>query len=275
MARHKKDTKVRAVTIKGVRGASAKALDLTRSREAAVYFLGEAFGVRARTPRARTKSLEIPSTTHSTAAVFSYAAPQPLAYSTPLPQQGFSIMPNFLPMSALHQPTRYAVAPSHLTHQDLEQLTRIDAHYRSISGGSPLKVNPTTLSGQGLDSKLAAPLVKHTCANCGRLRSKRYYAEHPIKPGEIPVQEFCAKCQRDASSTSSSRSSDNRSGRTKNSKKKRSKVHKRSKVPVPPTSRCPSALLTISRKLPNMTLVMMTRSNRKNRWSGRGVNQKR
>lgn len=249
----------------GAGRTSAKALDLSRPREAVVDFLGEAFGVRARTPRARPKSFERPSPAHSTAAILSYAAPQPFTYSTPLSQRGFSAIPSFLPMPVLHQPTQYAVAPPHLAHQDLEQLRYIDAHYRSISRGSPLEVNPTTPNGQGLDPKLATSLVKHTCANCGKIRSKRYYSEHPIKPGEIPVQGFCANCQRDASSSCSSRSSDNDGGRINQKRTQKLKVHKRSKVQVSFMLHCPSVLLTMARKLSNMMLVTMTRSKHKNR----------
>ena len=229
MARHKRDTKIRAVTIKGVGGTTTKTLDLTRPMEVALDFLGEAFGVRGRVPRKRAKSFDRPSPYPSIAASLSYGSQLPLAYSAPLPQRAFSTMSSFPPMPILQQPIQYAVAQPHSGNPDLDQLRHIDAHYRSISGEGLREIVPTSPKGQGLDSKRTTLIAKHTCANCGRLRSKRYYADHPIKPGDIPVQEFCGKCQRDASSTTSS-SSDNGSSIKRDRKKKKTKSRGHNKV---------------------------------------------
>ncbi|KAI1206401.1 uncharacterized protein F4807DRAFT_438886 [Annulohypoxylon truncatum] len=38
----------------------------------------------------------------------------------------------------------------------------------------------------------------HFCAGCGRVRSKRYQKEHPLKRGQIPDRDYCTKCQREA-----------------------------------------------------------------------------
>ena len=44
-------------------------------------------------------------------------------------------------------------------------------------------------------------ITKHICANCGRLRSRKYQAGNPIIAGEVPTPAFCRKCQKDSSST--------------------------------------------------------------------------
>lgn len=43
--------------------------------------------------------------------------------------------------------------------------------------------------------------TQHICANCKKLRSRKYQAENPIIAGEMPVLSFCRKCQKDTSST--------------------------------------------------------------------------
>jgi hypothetical protein len=230
MARHKKDTKVRAITIRGPSTTSTKAVDLTRSMEAARDFLGEAFGVRGRVPRERAKSFHKPSPPPSLDANLSYASQQPLTYSTPLPQRAFSAMPSFPAIPILHQPIQYAVTQPPPANPDLDQLRRIDAHYRSINGESLPQTDPVATKDRRLESKPPASIMKHTCADCGRLRSKLYHAEHPIKPGEIPIQEFCRKCQRDASSTSCSSRSDDESTSKCSKKKTRAKARKYNKV---------------------------------------------
>lgn len=37
----------------------------------------------------------------------------------------------------------------------------------------------------------------HVCAHCGVSRSRRYHAEHPIKPGEVPIPDYCGRCQKE------------------------------------------------------------------------------
>ncbi|KAI1444010.1 hypothetical protein F5Y02DRAFT_428264 [Annulohypoxylon stygium] len=38
----------------------------------------------------------------------------------------------------------------------------------------------------------------HVCAGCGRIRSRRYHSEHPLKRGQIPERDYCARCQHEA-----------------------------------------------------------------------------
>ena len=232
MARHKRDTKIRAVAIKRASGTITTTFDLTRPMEVALDFLGEAFGIRGRKPRKRAKSFDRPSPS-SIDTSLSYVPHLPLAYSTPLPQRAFSTMSSFPPMPILQQPIQYAVAPPHSADPYLDQLRCIDAHYRSISGEGLQQIGAATPKGQGLDSKKTS-ISKHTCANCGMLRSKRYYSDHPIKPGEIPVQGFCGKCQRNVSSTGSSSSDNGSSSSSRHDrKKKKTTARKHNKVSCP------------------------------------------
>lgn len=53
------------------------------------------------------------------------------------------------------------------------------------------------------ETKTTVTITKHICANCGRVRSKGYHKDHPLKDGDSPTPTFCRRCQRDASSTSS------------------------------------------------------------------------
>jgi hypothetical protein len=43
--------------------------------------------------------------------------------------------------------------------------------------------------------------LKHTCARCGKSRSPRYQADHPLAPGEKPIRGICSRpeCARYAS----------------------------------------------------------------------------
>lgn len=70
-------------------------------------------------------------------------------------------------------------------------------------------------------TKTTITITKHICANCGRLRSRKYHAENPIKEGETPVPAFCWKCQKDSSETSDS--DRRRSPKVKNDEKKKPK----------------------------------------------------
>ncbi|KAI0387250.1 hypothetical protein F5Y04DRAFT_286475 [Hypomontagnella monticulosa] len=38
----------------------------------------------------------------------------------------------------------------------------------------------------------------HTCAACGKRRSKRYQKAHPLKRGQVPKQAYCRQCLHDA-----------------------------------------------------------------------------
>jgi hypothetical protein len=152
-----------------------------------------------------------------------------------------------MPVPILQQPIKYALVQPDSAAPDFDQLRRIDAHYRAITGaGIPQKAPVVTTDAakdQGIDLKPTVPITKHTCGNCGRLRSKRYYSDHPIKPGETPIQEFCGKCQRDASCTSSSSSSQDESRDKHSKKKKKGKAQSHRKVTT--TNRYLITLLTI------------------------------
>jgi hypothetical protein len=209
---------MRGVTIKGPTKSAAKSLDITRPMEATLDFLGEAFGIRGRPLRRQAKSIDRPSSTPLLDIAPLYMSQQPLTYSTSHPRGAFPTFPSFQQASVL-QPIPYATALHHPVHPDLDQLRRIDAHYRLVNGQGFTKFDNGTANERN-NSMATVSVGKHTCANCGRIRSKRYYAEHPIKPGEIPIQEFCRKCQKDASSTSNSSSYDLGRGRETNTGKK-------------------------------------------------------
>jgi hypothetical protein len=50
-------------------------------------------------------------------------------------------------------------------------------------------------------SNLRHMYLKHTCARCGKSRSPRYQADHPLAPGEEPIRGICSRpeCARYAS----------------------------------------------------------------------------
>lgn len=70
----------------------------------------------------------------------------------------------------------------------------------------------------------AVTVTKHICAECGRLRSRKYQHEHPLKPGETPIPALCKKCQKDV------RSTDESEGSLKNNKKQHRRLKKGSKA---------------------------------------------
>jgi hypothetical protein len=53
-------------------------------------------------------------------------------------------------------------------------------------------------------SQTSVTVTRHVCAECGRLRSRKYQQENPLKPGETPTPAFCRKCQKDVTSTEES-----------------------------------------------------------------------
>lgn len=53
-------------------------------------------------------------------------------------------------------------------------------------------------------SQNSVTVTKHVCAECGKLRSRKYQHENPLKPGETPPPAFCKKCQKDVTSTEES-----------------------------------------------------------------------
>jgi len=227
MARGKSDKTIKAIALAGTR-------EVTKPREAAIDFLGEAFGVRSRVVHRRAQSLERPVLNPLMITGLPYTPQQYLTYSTPLSQHVFSMTPSFIQtpqiQQPIQQPAQYTAAQPQPTRVDFDQLRLIDAHYKSISGDNAPKESSTTVNNnrkdEGLSSKTTVPITKHICANCRELRSKRYHAEHPIKPGDTPTPEFCAKCRRDASSTGSSSSSSS-GGRGKHRSKNKKKANRK------------------------------------------------
>lgn len=221
-----------------------------------IDLLGSAFGLNTRIIR-RARSLEsLPSPTAPLMiAGVPYAPPQQqLTYSTPLVQNGFQPQPppnmypiqqhpqttHFMQPSQYQQPVpsiqpmqqepkRYRVeAQAAPSKDDIEDLKNIHAHFTAAASEDKKthkRVDSAVLwdTNGSMASKTTVTVAKHICANCGRIRSRKYHHQNPIKPGESPTPAFCRKCQRDASSTSSEdRISEVR--RSRNGKKNGEKV---------------------------------------------------
>jgi hypothetical protein len=167
----------------------------------AIDLLGEAFGVRTRVIRKRAKSLEGMPAPLLIGGV-PYVPQQQLTYTSPIPQQQFSSSTIQLPQYQQHQ--QLSLPAPKPTHHDFDQLKRIDAHFNKVQRYS---VAPVLNSNEETATRTTITITKHICANCGRLRSKKYHHDNAMKPGETPVPAFCRKCQRDNSSTSYSDSS--------------------------------------------------------------------
>lgn len=68
---------------------------------------------------------------------------------------------------------------------------------------SSIKVEKTVLVVDKADTAFL-----HTCAQCGKARSRKYQARHPIKKGQPPTPAFCGKCQKEETSSEDSAASD-------------------------------------------------------------------
>jgi hypothetical protein len=218
----------------------------------AADLLGEAFGgPRAKIVRKRAKSVDqLPAPTLIGGGP--NMTPQPVIYSSPIPQYTFSQQGVAQPMLQVlqypNQPPAFLPSP---TEKDLDQLKRIDAHFNKVLG------KPASRESMGHkekpvekveEAKTTITITKHVCANCGRLRSKKYHHDHPIKDGKQPAPAFCKKCQRDASSTScSSRGSTVREKKRKSKTKSKSKKH-HYKVMFLSVSEIPVAEIVFCRK---------------------------
>ena len=166
--------------------------------------------------------------------------PQPVPQPAQLPQL---YIPQQPPLPA---PLFVQQSP---TEKEKEQLKIFDAHYNKTV--KPKTVRVTSASSEESQektqdkpqeraqekvteettTKVKITITRHVCGDCGRLRSRKYHHDHPLKPGEIPEVAFCRKCQKDASSTSeSSESEDARKGKKKRMSKKKKKT-KKAKAP--------------------------------------------
>jgi hypothetical protein len=225
----------------------------------AADLLREAFGVRT-VIRRRSKSLERPKAVPLLHAGTPYYQQLQLPYSTPLPQQPFAqpllqyqpynprqqgcpqsfisyqlpiCNPNMIQTPQYtrcpQQPQHYTVQQSKPSQEDFESLKRIDAHYNELISKKTkrLSAGPESDSSvQDITNKATITTANDIRANCGRLRSRRYHAENPIKSREIPTTAFCRKCQRDSSETSDLDSAQS----LKNTEHKKGKRDKRKKV---------------------------------------------
>lgn len=245
-----------------------------KTADIAVDLLGEAFGPKTRIIRRRSKSLEREKGPLLIDGVtYVPQLPSPITYSAPLPQQGFQAiapMPPYGPLQytqpypLLHYPgpvQSYRVehpkseprpqprAELKPTKEDFAKLVDMDEHFHKKSEEALKELSPLTQPQEKekvVATKTTITIVKHVCANCGRLRSRKYHQEHPIKEGDVPEAAFCRKCQRNASSTSES-SDDEREElkRKKKEKKKKSEKHKtKDKNKVLPITKLSEQLLT-------------------------------
>ena len=200
--------------------------------------LGSAFGLDTRIIRRRSQSVDsLPSPTAPLMIAGEPHIPLQqhlLTNSTPLFQNGFLPIthPNMISIPQIKQPEQFlqpgqyqqTIQATHLmlrepmryiveaqaapSNEDIEDLKHIHAHF-TVATGKDRKVHKSVGSvaihdvNQGMVANTTLTVVKHACANCGRIRSRKYHHENPIKPGEVPMPAFCKKCQRDASSTSS------------------------------------------------------------------------
>ncbi|PQE29831.1 hypothetical protein CJF32_00000490 [Rutstroemia sp. NJR-2017a WRK4] len=181
-----------------------------------------------------------------------YSGPPPGMFSPTAPS-----FPQFLPMQMYPPqplPGRYAipVQARNISQQAaaFKDLKQIDDDFRKRSTSEPLKIKnldpANEASGDNskitLEEKTTVTITKHVCANCGRIRSRRYHRDNPLRPGGIPVPGFCHKCQRDESSLS---------GKEGDGKRQPNKLKKQRKVKhssPPPSARSSSVEALTKRK---------------------------
>lgn len=224
-----------------------------KTADIAVDLLGEAFGPKTRIIRRRSKSLEREKGPLLIDGVtYVPQLPSPITYSAPIPQQSFQAIapmpPYGPPQFAQPYPLPYHPGPvqSYLvehprpeprpqsraepkpTKAEFAKLVDMDEHFHKTSEQALKVLNPSPPPQEKekvIATKTTITIVKHVCANCGRLRSRKYHQEHPIKEGDVPEAAFCRKCQRDASSTSE-QSDDEREERKRKKKEKKKKAEK-------------------------------------------------
>ena len=199
--------------------------------------LGEAFGIDPVRKRSISVAANVPEPVLIGGIPY-VPGPAP-PHSAPISQQPFPQLqhaqgpfsqgPVMIQQLPNQQPLTYGAPPNapNPTPQDFEHLKRIDAHFNrfvvptlSEQASNVSRKNTKTATA----SKTTITITKHICANCGRLRSRRYHHEHPISPGKEPAPEFCGKCQRDVSCTDTEDSE--RELKRKEKKSKHKKVGK-------------------------------------------------
>lgn len=182
----------------------------------AIDLLGEAFGQKTRIIRKRSKSLDKPNGPLLIGGVTYIPQQQvPAPYTTPLPQQTFSTQ------NLMHYPPQPTFMLSNPSQQDLNQLHQMQAHFSRMNGpGAPNNLH----NGKVEVTSTTITITKHICAGCGRIRSKKYHHNHPIKQGEKPEPDFCRRCQKDSSSTDSEGESQDVKKKAKEAKHKKHNV---------------------------------------------------
>lgn len=209
-----------------------------RQPSTAMSLLGEAFGVESKVIHKRSKSVDGYHAPPLMIGGIPYVPQlQQVTYTSPLPQQPFQtgLLPGtpiapIAPIAPCQHPyttypgpiyrqetmlpRRYTVPAQDPTPEDFDLLQQIDADYNSKKKGKgKSRVNSAPdLTGSHVSgaTKTTITAERHVCGNCGRLRSRKYHMDHPIKKGQEPPVAFCRKCQRDASSTEGSDISKNK-----------------------------------------------------------------
>lgn len=176
--------------------------------------LGEAFGVRTKiVHHKRAKSAEMPATEPVVIGGVTYVPlAQTVPSTAPIAQQPFP--PHQQPFPGPATPVQYypyypqafyppppPPSPLPLPQQSRGFFSRARA---------PSKPEVTRLveleedepKVEIVEVKTTITQIRHICAECGSVRSRRFHVANPIKPGEIPPPMFCGRCQRDASFTS-------------------------------------------------------------------------
>jgi hypothetical protein len=203
-----------------------------KAADIAIDLLGEAFGTRT-TVRRRSRSVESkPVPLLLTAGTtFNPAQTTVLPYTAPIPQQSTfqTFVPNpypphggphpfipyqpqpwnssMIPQLPIH-PHHYTVPQSKPSKEDFEALKRIDAHFNEVNSKKTKRLSSGPAAEAKVEKQVTAKttvtITKHVCANCGRLRSRKYHMDNPLEPGAEPTPAFCKKCQKDSSETSDS-----------------------------------------------------------------------
>jgi hypothetical protein len=97
-------------------------------------------------------------------------------------------------------------------------------------GVDPSQFAPPATTSPSDGTQTSVSIQHHICANCKRLRSRKYQSEHALRPGEVPAAAFCRRCQKDATSTDRSEDAEADSRKYKKRKKPKDKSRKKGKV---------------------------------------------
>ncbi len=216
MAREKKDTRARFVInlLGGAFGARTRIIRKAKSAENLEHPKSPFFIGTPHVPLAEPRKII------QTAPIQQYATFAPFPYQQPNSQY----VPGFYPPPP--PPTQYFIAP---------YAQSIPSNYLGFPPTlhPPSPIPPPTPAAPSVPEptvEAAIPVTKHVCGDCGRIRSRKYHHENPIKPGETPAIDFCRKCQRDASVTSSDHSDrDSKDEKKGNGEKKDDKKREKKK----------------------------------------------